>query len=856
MTSNTGSIADFHPADINYNPAIRRHRGRPAAYRHSPLSSLLDPEASRAPETPATDRSNRPRLTIQTLDFSNPPEPAGDEADTPHPSQDDDFSSTDEVLDSYYDSPSPSPPATANKFESDCPVSPTDGNDCSTGDDPLSPVSPIDGPSTVGPHVRFADDPHPKTLLTPLQQQRETLRNLLRNFDRHILEPGVGEPQWMRFRGALQPAVHTLATDQIIHALKQHLPSVQETLSQNAQLRGALAETQGRQDANEVELERLQEENRGLRGALDQLQVAGEESEHIKDLTLESEQTKIELEKTQKELQESFDEREIDEGNFRFEITAAEEALATLQREHDAVLADRQVLRTQAQQTTHSLQLAQQELRDAGQEALALRGHLQKAQTTSTATTNQITMLERQVIDSHDVVLNLREQIFNLESRQAKEKQREKSSDTETTEAKRTDLSHSPDSPEPSTPPATEPTHFPFPPTEDTTAPPSPALSPLEQARRDLLADRRNIASIIDPLAASAYSTRRLSRPAIHHTTASGLAGSQILQAIRDHLPDVRERQSIKAAYRCLQLRSADDEKLIDQLRGTAANNQRGIDIWKTRVQILEGKQREQEEEEQVVQLTPATVDVGTSTTTEEIVDMEAYTAIRDDLRETRTQLAALKRQHDALVLAAADDDEARTAQLQSAQHDVARLQDEATTLHQALDAATTTGHQHTDRIRSLDAQLHFAQLDVARLQDDSATLRHALDGAAATAAAAAATTEIRHTDRIQFLEWQLAQQRAEIESLHARRLADADANTTAGAVSGRIGNAEKEGVGPVDFMAFWTVLLAGVLFAWWVAGGEVSLSSVLGLVGLSVCAVVGTVGVGVWRGEFVVVHA
>lgn len=851
MTSNTGSIADFHPADINYDPAIRRHRGRPAAYRRSPLSSPLDLEASSAPETPATDRSNRPRLTIQTFDYSTASEPAADEADTPHPSQDDGFSSTDEVLDSYYDSPSP--PATEKKFESDCPVSPTDGNDRSTGDKPLSPVSPIDGPTTAGPHVRFADDPHPKTPLTPLQQQRETLRNLLRKFDTHILEPGVGEPQWMRFRGALQPAVHTLATDQIIHALKQHLPSVQETLSQNAQLRGALAETHGRQDANELEMKRLQEENRGLRGALDQLQVTGEESEHIKDLTLESEQTKIELEKTLKELQESFDEREIDEGNFRFEITAAEEALATLQREHDAVLADRQVLRTQAQQTSHSLQRAQQEARDAGQEALALRGQLQEAQATSTATADQIAMLERQVVDSHDVVLNLREQILNLESRQAQEKQRDDSSDTETTEDKRTDLSHSPDSPEPSTPPATGPTHFPFPPTEATTTSSSSTstLSPLERARRDLLADRRNIASIIDPLAASAYSTRRLSRPAIHNTTASGLAGSQIVQAIRDHLPDVRERQSIKTAYRRLQLRSADDEKLIDQLRGTAANNQRGIDIWKTRVQILEGKQREQEEEDQIVQLTPATVDVGTSTTTEEIVDMEAYTAIRDDLRETRTQLAALKRQHDALVLAAAADDEARPAQLQSAQHDVARLQDEATALRHALDAATTTGHQHTDRIRSLDAQLHFAQLDVARLQDDSVTLRHALDGAAATAAA----TEIRHTDRIQFLEWQLAQQRAEIESLHACRLADADATTTAGAVSGQIEAAEEEGAGPVDFMAFWTVLLAGVLFAWWVAGGEVSVSRVLGLVGLSVCAVVWTVGVGVWRGEFVVVH-
>ncbi len=54
--------------------------------------------------------------------------------------------------------------------------------------------------------------------------------------------------------------------------------------------------------------------------------------------------------------------------------------------------------------------------------------------------------------------------------------------------------------------------------------------------------------------------------------------------------------------------------------------------------------------------------------------------------------------------------------------------------------------------------------------------------------------------------------------------------------------------------MAFWTLLLAGVLFLWWVLGGEVSVSRVLGLVGLCVCAVVGTVGVGVWRGEFVVV--
>ena len=709
--------------------------------------------------------------------------------------------------------------------------------------------------------MRFADDPHPNNPLTPLQQQRENLRNLLRNFDTHILEPGVGESQWMRFRGALQPAVHTLATDQIIHALKQHLPSVQETLSQNAQFRGALAETQGRQDANEVEMERLQEENRGLRGALDRLQVAGEESEHIKDLTLESEQTKIELEKTQKELQESFDEREIEEGNLRIEITAAEEALAALQREHDAVLADRQVLRTQAQQTTHSLQRAQQQLRDAGQEALALRGQLQEAQATSTATTDQITMLERQVIDSHGVVLNLREQILDLESRQAKEKQRDDSSDTETTEDKRTAMSQSPDSPEPSTPPATGPTHFPFPPAEATTAPTS-THSPLEQARRNLLADRRNIASIIDPLAASAYSTRSLSKPAIHHTTASGLAGSQIVQAIRDHLPDVRDRQSIKAAYRRLQLRSADDEQLIDPLRGEANNKQRGIDIWKTPVQILERKLREQEEEDQVVQLTPATVDVGTSTTTttEEIVDMEAYTAIRDDLRETRTQLAALKRQYDALVLAAADE-EARTAQLHSAQADMARLEAEASTLRHALDAATTTEHQHTDRIRSLDAQLHFAQLDVARLQDESATLRHALDDAAAAAAAAAAAyTEHQHTERIQFLEWQLPQQRAEIESLHALRLADADANanthTAAGPASGRIGNAEKEGAGAgaVDFMAFWTLLLAGVLFLWWVLGGEVSVSRVLGLVGLCVCAVVGTVGVGVWRGEFVVV--
>lgn len=447
MAPNTGSIADFHPADTTFNPAIQRNRGRPAAYRRSPLSAELNTEALSTPETPptaqsnpearstlgtpATDRSNRPRLTINTNDLSTSPESVGDEADTPHPSQDDGSSPTDQLLDS---SSGPHLPATTDTSGSVSPVSPTNDNDVSpsetvspvsptkdddraTADRPLSPVSPIDGPSTVGPHVRFADESNTRLPLTPLQQHREALRTLTRAFDTHILEPGEGEAHWMRFRGALQPAAETLATDQIIHALKHHLPSVQETLSQNAQLRGALAETQARQDASEVEVANLREENRGLRGALDRLQIPGEGGEQVRDLTIENEQLKIELEKAQKELQESFDEREIEEGNLKFEITAGEEALAALQREHDAVLADRQLLRTQAQQAAPTVQRAQQEARIAGREAASLRAQLRDSQATSTATAAQVTMLERQVMEAHSVgwISAGRSSILNLD---------------------------------------------------------------------------------------------------------------------------------------------------------------------------------------------------------------------------------------------------------------------------------------------------------------------------------------------------------------------------------------------------------------------------------------------------------
>lgn len=511
MAPNTGSIADFHPADTDYNPAIRRHHGRPAAYRRSPLSAQLNPEAISALETPATDRSNRPRLTIQTSNLSTSPEPSGDEADTPHPSQDDGSSSADGVLDSHVESQGPATTATSGPVS---PVDPTTNNDRSTGDKPPSPISPIAGPSTVGPQVRIANETKPRRPLTPLQQQRETLRIMLRDFDRHILEPGEGEHHWTRFQGALQPAVQTLATNQIIHALKHHLPSVQELLSQNAHLRRALVETQARHDAIEVEMEGLREENRSLRGAHDRLQVSGDGSENIKDLTLGNEQMKIELEKARKELQESFDERQIEEGNLRLDINATEEALGTLQRKHDAVLADHYLLRTQAQQTTRSVQGAQQEAREAGQEAAALRAQLQEAQANSTATTDQITRLEGQVRDSLGVVLDLRGKISNLESRQAKGKQGESSDNAEATKAKPKATSHSPRSPEsyptptsPPSPPPTRPARGPSGPAEDTTGA-SPPVSPLEQARRDLLADRRNIASIIDPLEASAYSSR------------------------------------------------------------------------------------------------------------------------------------------------------------------------------------------------------------------------------------------------------------------------------------------------------------------------------------------------------------
>lgn len=745
-----GSNADFHPADKAYNPNLGRHRGRAKTYGPSPLSAQSTPETVSTSETPIIDRSNRPRLTIDTGSLPTLTELSSDLADTPHPSHENTSGSTDDTPGTYFP---PQLPDTTDTPDPTPLVSPTEDDEPPADDSPVSPISPIAGPSTVGPRVRFTNTPHPRhNPPTPLQQHRETLRNLVRDFQSHILEPGEGQPDWTRFQGALQPAAQTLAANQILHALQHHLPSVQRSQAQMAQLRRALAETQRRQDEDREELKRLREENGGLRGALDRLETGGEDGPQVKDLTVEVEQMRIKLETAEQELQQSFEEREIDEGNAKLELTETEEELATLRREHEVVLTDRQFLRTQAQQTEESLRHAREEESEAHEQVASLATQIQQLHAAMANTTLQHSARERQVREAHGVVQDLREQVSNLQEELAKGTKRETSAEAGTAGDKEEEKGEkSPDSPVPETNTPGQTRHifgqvsWPFSvirralqssssPADMTPTQPPPS-SPLERARQELRINRPTVRSIVDPLEAGKYASNSIPRDFIHETTEAGLTGVQIVRAIKDHLPDIRDRQRIKGAYSRLQekykeqrqdLRESEEE--LASMTSVAENRRRQVEYWTARVTAMkkkeaEDKKKAEEEEGDEVEFhdapetqpLPAThvVDAQLAAAMHHLTTAQAELhneraqrptnqdpnnaaqqtlaklteqneALRRKLRECRAHGESLLKQYTALLAT----DENQTDKQRGSQRDVKRLAKELAECRLALEAA------------------------------------------------------------------------------------------------------------------------------------------------------------------------
>ncbi|MCJ1362572.1 hypothetical protein MMC16_001676 [Acarospora aff. strigata] len=771
MDSGSGSFLDHHPADTTYNPGINRHRGRPATYQRSPLSVASTPETVSTSEPPVFDRSNRPRLNIDTSSLPTSPEVSADLADTPHPAREDSPTSTDNVVDSYFqptvpvttDSPESDRPMSpiresesssedrptvttiADAPESDRPVSPIREDEPPAEDRPVSPISPIARSSTVGPHVRFADEPQPRRALTSLEQHRETLRTIIQDFNKIILEPGEEEPDWMKFRGALMPAAETLTANQIIQALKHHLPSVQHSQWQNAQLRNALEATQRQRDEDQPELERLRSENEGLQGALNRLQIHGEEGQQVKDLITENEQLKIQLEAAQKELHESFEDRLIDEGNLRHEIIAMEEELAAQKTTHEAIFNDRQLLRMQVQQNEHNLRRAEEQRDQARQGVASIGVRLQLSQANLRETNNRLAAMETQNSDANRDVQNLREQIFNLEAAL----QRERASPAPRSPTSPTSPT-SPRSPRSRTSPTSQA------PTQSTATSsasasnPSPPSSRLQRARQDLVSQNpRLVHKIVDPLEAAGYAKSSIPRRAIHEVTETGLAGAQIVKAISEHLPQIRDRQRLKAAYRRLQIQFEGRGKLItryrtqgkaelDQMKRNEENKQKEVDAYKARVQVLERKQREAEDAEDAEQgqeeeadiepepewtdapETPSQGPTTQASTSARNLDALAadYQAAREALRATRSENATLTQQNEAVLAT----NEILTDQVNHREGEISRLREdliECQIRHQQLTLKTEELASLKAQLATLTTQLKARDAEVRRLTTD-----------------------------------------------------------------------------------------------------------------------------------------
>ncbi|KAI9872740.1 MAG: hypothetical protein M1830_001241, partial [Pleopsidium flavum] len=138
MVHLTGSNPDFHPADTTYNPLLQRHRGRPGTHRPSPLSAQSTPETVSTLEAPIIDRSNRPRLTIDTGSLPDFTEVSGDLADTPHPSHENASGSSADAPGTYFP---PQPPAATDTTDPTPLVSPTRDDGLPVDDSPVSPLT-------------------------------------------------------------------------------------------------------------------------------------------------------------------------------------------------------------------------------------------------------------------------------------------------------------------------------------------------------------------------------------------------------------------------------------------------------------------------------------------------------------------------------------------------------------------------------------------------------------------------------------------------------------------------------------------------------------------------------------------
>ncbi len=525
MSGLTGSNPDFHPADRAFNSALNRHRGRCSSYRPSPLSIELTPETVSTSEATSTDHAHRPQLTINISDIPSAAELDGHLADTPNPSTEEDQFPPDEGLGIAL------LPSLVESSEV------------------LSKELGLTSRSSANASSRT---------LTPLHEEREALRNMLQEFGTYVLEPGERQPDLDGFRAALEPATQKLAADQIIHAIKHHLPSVQRATSQIAQLRGALHRVQHSQEADLAELKRLRAENTSLRGALDRLSIPNEEAQQVRNLAVEIEQIKTELAAAQKDHQENSEQWIVEEGNRRLEVNEIEAYLAALRKEYDLVLADRQQLRA-------TLRRAEGEIKDACESITLSKTQL--------ATTEP----QRPAAEVPEPILALEEQ--HIEGGE------QTSDEGEILRSVRY------------TPPPPTPSSF------AESAPSQRTSTPLQEARHNLLIRRPLIDSIIDPLEESGYNPRSVRKAPIREALSSDIDAAQIVRALKDHLPEVQHRERIKAAYNTLEMRFRERGRLIQRLKSDEnpeiARWKRQTEAYKARWAVLDRKMKEFEEAEE-----------------------------------------------------------------------------------------------------------------------------------------------------------------------------------------------------------------------------------------------------------------